>query len=509
MKITVGLLLLLSTLQLHARITPADGLWGTADNPAIGSGLMLSTQGGITVASVFTYDNEGQNVWYLASGMVDDNGVFEADLLQAKNGSNILVENPESAEFIVTPRSIKLEFTGSQIGTLSIDGSSPKEMSASHFGFAMNQLIPDLSGMWVIGDVAVKESYILDLEWVDVIQTPGTPLSIVSYQSVHPSTLNWNLSCYGFGEDITAFECIVTRGFDNDLPQLKVEVKDLSTQRMTIFQNNVMPFEEYQAFRLGSTQKMVPNDGYWRPADDPVVGSGLVIRSQGDYTVILMYTYDNEGRAIWQIASGQYDELGKLVTTFNMPTGGSPIESTNPQSATFTALSETLEIQLQGSELASFNINGSPAKHIQNFNFGVPLFTTEHYKVNEASFKFPFQSGQWVMVDSTHGKSTVLTLNEYSDTISPIPATQPKVYDNTLNGMEDRYALVFDCHRVVFDEVISSCTGLGGFASQSQDEDLKIYFQDIGYRKFRMYYGEDMDAINRSSHYYDIYRLDE
>ncbi len=527
MKSVTSLVFFLLTGTVWANIQPADGLWATSDDPANGSGLMLTTQNGTTVVSLFTYDEAGNNVWYVAAGQVDESGVLEATLRQNTKGSYILNDNPTSAEFVQTTRELRLDFSGTQIGTLSIDGSETKSIRSQHFGYEIKTIIfesnnnqaeqqivlPDLSGAWLLGDAESGAAYILDLEAVEVIQPPGLPQTQIRYTSVHPSTNDWELTCSYARHEIEG--CSVARLNQNNQPPMVIKYDDLGNQNMTVLTDTVPVTENYQAFRLNKDRRLLPNDGLWRPSDDPAVGSGLAMRTQGDYTVVLLYSYDESGQAKWQIASGQFDENGLFSAALLTPEGGTAIESQSPMTAEFTDQVQTLEIQLLGLELATFRIDDSEPKAIQNYNFGEQLFQTANYTVNEQPYVFPDQNGYWVAVDYSSGfaNSSVYYLWDVSGLISPRPPGRALAYNSSLISANplNNFSLDFVCTRdlMQFDS-FSYCSG---YYSNYNDYDpfndyfiSKVNFQDIGVNTFRVYVGA-AGELSRDSAYIDYHRL--
>ena len=117
----------------QAQIKPADGLWRTTDDPDIGSGMMMITQGGITLATVFSYTEAGLPRWYLAVGAVDENGRFQAELNETTDGTSILVGDPPSASYLDNPRQLTIDFYGSQTASFQIDEQPVKTMQTSSF----------------------------------------------------------------------------------------------------------------------------------------------------------------------------------------------------------------------------------------------------------------------------------------------------------------------------------------------------------------------------------------
>jgi hypothetical protein len=545
MRLLLILFWVLSGSSLHAEIIPANGLWGTTDNPAVGSGLMLTTQGGITAVSVFTYDETGRNVWYLASGSVV-NGVFEAGLLQATGGSDLMAENPQSAEFLDNERSIRLTFTGSQTGTVSIDGSAPKAMQTSHFGFyeiPTEQVLladgtpyrfPDLSGDWVIGDADSGESYILSLENLGTGASPPNPNFALAYLSDHPSTDSWSIYCPQRNNNSVQPYCSAKKSNVAGLPPMRIDLQDLGNQRFTIIQDSEAPFETYQAFRLSPDRRLLPHDGYWRLFDDPGIGSGLVLRTQGAFTVALVYTYAADGQATWGIASGQVDANGLMQATLNVPQGGSPIHGAEPVSATFDASStRPLTLQMQGGELGQLSLDGLAPKNVQNFNFGALLHPLVIFQPSDEPFALPDQQGLWLLVDEDRTTSDVWHVfpeNPNRCQSPPDPLLNGSLgYSNGFSCFAEPepdfenpdFLVIFNCLKrkpnLTFIDLsgVDFCYGTNAVAADLNESKLVIFYDDIGVNEFRYhvgppnpneYFAEYFD-ITRESPMYQLFRL--
>ena len=510
MKTVLLFALLFVTTTSLAAIRPADGLWNTTDDPEIGSGLMFATQGDITLVSVFTYDEEGKNVWYIGSGQVDENGVLEVELVTTTNGSYLTQTDPSAAELDGTSHQMVVEFTGSQIGTLSIDESDSKIITASHYGVGAIYDHPILTGVWVLGSQETGESYILDLEPYPYINPPIAVIRIVSsYKSNHHSTNGWAINC--LNSDV----CFVNRG-NSGSGQMKISLNDLGNQRMTLYQNETEPFEKYEAFRLNEDRRLLPADGYWRTHDDPEIGSGLVMRTQGDYTVVLIYSYNDEGQATWQIASGQFDENGLMEADLYTPSGGSPVNSVDVTTGQ-VAEPRNIAIQLQGTNLGTVSIDARPEKSIQAFVYGLEVFETHHKTIDDGPFLFPDQQGKWVIVNGSYTDSGILTLDPFdlNDMQSPpdprlINARQ---YTNTGNNHSANASLF--CIKILRagDYVIDLTPYCYGFHSLGQvTGSVKMYYEDIGTSEFRYYTSEvvngyDVSHINRDSTMFFLFKL--
>lgn len=152
MKRISALILIFIINTAIAQFKPADGLWNTTDDPAIGSGLMMTTQNAITVISLFTYTATGENVWYIGSGQVDGEGVLEVDLYQTQNGQNLLGDNPQSASIFDEFDTLKIVFLGSNKANLQFNGSVAKTITPIHFGHDTSYGFPGLSGRWAVAD---------------------------------------------------------------------------------------------------------------------------------------------------------------------------------------------------------------------------------------------------------------------------------------------------------------------------------------------------------------------
>lgn len=527
MKTVFFLLMVLGSALLHAKIVPADGLWRTIDDPEFGSGLMLTTQNGITLVSVFTYDAEGQNVWYIASGQVDDAGLYEATILQTHQGEYLLNQIPQSAQVITSDSTINIQFSGSQVATLSINNSEPKTIRADHFGFNTDSGLPDLSGKWVLGNATSGDSYILNLTRLPPVVFGGVslPYRDIAYSSSHVSTENWQLQCIVIiSNEFNNSQCdlVKSSGLDN----LTMTAFDIGNQRLTFFIEDDENPETYQAFRLNKDRRLLPSDGHWRTYDDPAIGSGVVMRTQGDYTVVLLYSYDTDGKAMWQIASGQFDINGLLVAELYRTEGGSAINSETVVNAIIQENVQTLEIKLQGTELGTLKIDGSVAKYIQKYNYGTVLHDTELFKINEKRYVFPDQVANWLISDESLLVSSVLNIERENPNCCASPP-DPLYFDSvgytsrTLNntGLNPNFSLHFNCVKTIvpYSNYIfpkfSFCYG----QNYNDDENrlMRIYFEDIGVNEFRYYVGPlgragyfgGVDEINRNSEYYQLFRL--
>lgn len=229
-----------------------------------------------------------------------------------------------------------------------------------------------------------------------------------------------------------------------------------------------------------------------------------------------MYSYDEQGQPKWQIASGQFDENGLFSAALLTPEGGTAIESQSPVSAEFSDQVQTLEIQLQGTELATFSIDGSAPKNIQNYNFGASLYQTENYTVNQQPIQFPDLIGYWVGVDYSNDNigSNLIYMGEYSAVVSPRPPGGGLLYgsDSLSSVPLFDFIVSFTCTRELFE--YNSLSYCDGYYSNTSDDmtgndnlRFRVYYQDIGFKQFYIYVDDEGD-LNRESRQIAFFRLD-
>ncbi|MCX7554737.1 hypothetical protein OS175_12720 [Marinicella sp. S1101] len=517
MKLLLAILLLAFFNLAHSALKPADGFWRSTDDPDIGSGFVLLTQGDITLLSVYTYSAEGQPKWYIAAGQVDENGLFSAELRENMNGSYILSENPQSAEFSADFRQLEIYFEGSETARFSIDGSENKSMQPLTFGHAFwptehhnlydgsSYSVPDPVGNWAFGQLTGQESFILSLA-ADASTSEGVFIQR-TYTSTHGSSAGWVLSCpYQFlPNTLPAAQsfCVLDRSVD-ELPSLKVDFAELGNEAMVL--KTDQDDNPFLGKRINYGNTLKPSDGHWRAEDDPEVGSGLVMTTQGDITVVVIYSYDEQGLPSWEIASGSFDASGLFQTTLRSASGGSPIESDSKVTAAFTAVEKSLTIQLLGTELATFSIDGSAPKHIQTINFGRPSLKTENYQVAGTDYEFPSPQGRWLFYTRGNELSSAMNLDLTSEASDFGPGVlQFEGVFNTSGGYLTPYGVRLICQLAFDGSSRDFCGGayLGGDYMQS----LHAKYSNFGHKKITLTSGEE-PFPNEENHYYELIRLD-
>ena len=501
MRSTVFILLLSFFTWAHSAVKPADGFWRSTDDPDIGSGFMLLTQGDVTLVSVYSYTSNGQPKWYLAVGQVDENGVFLAELRENINGSYILSENPQSATFSTDVRQLEIHFEGSETGRFTIDGSDSKAIQPLTFGhdfwFTEHHnlsdgtfyQVPDPSGHWAVGRAQGTESFILSL--AEVTDTSEVVITNRTYLSHHDSSDGWMLQCpYQFIPNtlpISQPYCVLDRSVD-ELEPLKLAFNSMGNESITM--NAAGDDNLYFGKRINYGQSLKPSDGHWRAEDDPDIGSGLVMTTQGEVTVVMLYSYDDQGRATWEIANGVFDENGLLQTVLNTAVGGSPIEDNGKTTASFTATTQSLEIQLLGTELATFSINGSAPKHIQTINFGVPSLKTANFQVGGKDYQFSAPQGRWLFYQKGNPAGNAFNLDlQQEDAVLGFDA-QSFLGQFDLQPFYLRpYGFRFSCDLFFNNQSLNYCAGtyLGGDYTQS----LYVKYANIGVNRIALTLGQD------------------
>ena len=302
----------------------------------------------------------------------------------------------------------------------------------------------------------------------------------------------------------------------------------MGNQRISWLKDGVDSAETLQAFRLDPDNRLLPADGVWRTHDDPAIGSGIVMRTQGGVSVVLIYSYNNEGQATWQIASGQFDENGLMAAQLYAPTDGVPISNDDMTSGQ-VGDSGALEIQLQGTNLATLRIDGSASKTIQYYNFGLTNHDTEMFTVNEESYSFPDLVGSWVLVDDNLSTSSVWQMERYYPNCCQSPP-DPNYFDSvgytnrTWNGVSGQppdldFLIHLNCVKsqppysnYVYPE-LPYCYGSN--FGDDENYSMKMYYEDISVNEFIYYVGPrdlqsfygSYETINRESKRYQLFRL--
>ncbi|MCX7544817.1 hypothetical protein [Marinicella gelatinilytica] len=550
--ITLSVGLLLFSSALSAKVIPSDGHWRTYDDPAIGSGINIRTQGDITMVIVFTYREDGSPVWYYATGEIDDNGVFDVPLMETKNGENIFNNSPQTAEVFDPEKRIRLNFNATETGTLSINDSEPKPIHTYRFdidGIETEQLttplgdfyqFPDITGQWAMGSANDNISFNFDFVTnYGALADPPSPNFHFHFTDElrEPEGIFYFLSC----PTRRATEAPYCRFYVNQndvetneraavLNRLYVFLDDIGMNTMTFHlqpegdETYSREHPTYQAFRLNTgfdepndiDTRLFPNEGHWRTLDDPEIGSGINFHSQGDVVMMTVFTYNEAGEPIWYMATGELTSESIPDNDFNANSwanlemfttkGGTPIDSVEPVSADLDQFYD-VTLLLSAQQMAHLNINGGAFKEIKSYQFGFPEFIANHYYPETGDpLKFASPEGWWLMAEENGSESALVHLVKDTSKLTPPPPTDWTEFINVaassswISGMrcpENAAYIWMRCqvYMTDFDNSISTYLSLTNIGVDT----MRIYYRD----------GNRPDIGDYPSHYfyYNFYRI--
>lgn len=309
-------------------VDPYEGVWIPWPEP--GSGLFIDQQNETLVVAVFTYLQSGVPVWYLASGQIKD-GVFLSTAYRYAGGSciNCAYVLPDPGTGIP----VRLEFTGRTIGWLTwaaderipiraLPFDSPR--NSGFFAESKYHGIPnfyDMSGRWLF--LATRH---------DPNLFPPFDVRFNAMLYIEPGGTAWagnDSSFVAFCRDdelygpFLAPQCI----FENvslDLPQLVFSSfwADIETDAVLGYlgdpkfgnEGDIRGDDLVYGFRLtGPVEPFATPSGEADPAlyiDKGVwiipgkPGSGLMLDWQDDTLVYTIFTYEEDGTAIWYQGAG-------------------------------------------------------------------------------------------------------------------------------------------------------------------------------------------------------------
>lgn len=472
----VSVLGMMLTSSVGAKIIPSDGLWQTYDDPAIGSGINIRTQGDITMVIVYTYRDDGSPVWYFATGEIDANGVFRAAMGETKNGENLFNDNPQTADIVNPNKTIELVFNATETGMLSINDSEPKPIHTYRFGIegietaqlttpsGDSYQFPDITGQWVMGNA--DDNFDISFNFYTYyggLQDPPEPNFPYYY-----------LNDFIQSGDIShRLRCPTLRSYDEPYCEFRVDPYDIQTSekaellsRLYVFLDdigmNTMTFHlqpkdddsysrdhpVYQAFRLNTEfedpndidTRTFPSEGLWRTLDDPHIGSGINFHSQDDVVMMTVYTYDDNGDPIWYMTTGElmtedvpgnsYNANSWFSSKMFSTKNGTPIESSSPMAAEVDQVLD-VTLLLSGQQLAQLSQDTGDFKTIQGYQFGYPEFVAGQFFDNGDPLKFASPEGWWLMAEENGSESALLHLvKESNNKLSPPPPTDWVRFNN-------------------------------------------------------------------------------
>ena len=522
-----------------AKIIPSDGHWRTYDDPAIGSGINIRTQGDITMVTVFTYREDGSPVWYFATGEIDDNGVFIAPLGETKNGEFLFNNSPQTAEIVDPGKTIELVFNATETGTLSINDSEPKPIHTYRFGvdgIETEQLttdsgdfyrFPDVTGQWAVGSPSDDISLSLDLHirTGSVVDPPDPNHTLYFSDEFDQDTLSYSFICPTKNASSMPFCKLDTRSFDPatdelaaQLSRLYVFIDDIGVNTMTF---HLQPEDDdsysrehpiYQAFRLDADfeenavaeDRTFPVEGHWRTPDDPEIGSGINYHCQGDIVMMTVFTYDDNGLPIWYMATGELnlDEItGRSDMNVQMfsTNGGSPIESSQPVSAEVDQV-ENIQLRLMWNQVVGLTFNDEKYKDVFNYNFGYADFQASERQQNTSDpLKIATPEGWWLMAEENAASSLLLHLVKNTEKLTP-PIPTDWVYFENYASSSDRIAGI----QCPTDYVFQWARCLVDNADDNDDIIWYLPMESMGATTWRMGYE---NSNIQSTGYYMVHRI--
>ncbi len=147
--------------DLDSPVYPESGIWFNPEQS--GTGFMFEVQNGHLGGYYYLYDEDGNPVWYLVSGWLEESDdtaahfQLETELQRHQGGAclNCEYQTPELGE---SPGDIRLEFFHRNLGRFSVDdGPAQNILPLTHgvpgsrpFRPATDYVFPDLEGEWVL-----------------------------------------------------------------------------------------------------------------------------------------------------------------------------------------------------------------------------------------------------------------------------------------------------------------------------------------------------------------------
>lgn len=197
-------LLFLSAQSVSAQfVMPETGHWSVVGENGPGSGVNINLQDGLLGVTVFTFDDQGAPLWYIAFGAFESTKI-DAPLLTVQNGSPLdAVFKP--GDFTDSGKRITIEFFSKTTGELRLDGIT-KPIQFLHFtgntitipggdGLDFTPAVPDMSGEWALftrhDGVAENNGRVFDFELrttrtVLLPDEPDAPVVYVDQRSNSP-----------------------------------------------------------------------------------------------------------------------------------------------------------------------------------------------------------------------------------------------------------------------------------------------------------------------------------
>lgn len=422
-------LLLIST-GANAAFRPQVGHWVVPNEQGPGSGINLTTQGNILGISIFTYDDNGNPIWYIAASELSPleyqfgfvpKVIFEAELLTAMGGAPI--QNTfSSGQIISTGRNLRLEFSSTTTALMTLDGVT-KPIRTLAFGRdllrmpsldlpAFTGVFPDITGRWVLfnrvpgiaGPGLIRPIVFRPAEEEDP-RVAGTDIVFFNDQAVLPE-VDVRFFCRNQSGAInvpgTFASCSLQYSDSSSFQFLLPQPNSITHERFDVlFETRLSPPEQrFEVFALRIPDEVdiqPPQSGHWQLVGEQGVGSGVNITINGNLMGVSIFTYDEEGRAVWLIASGAFDiEQRTFQAPLQIASNGVPImDEFSPAELTDSGMNIAIEFDRVGQ--AQLTIDGQ-SKIIRPLLFAIPEVSVAADVNNPSALTFPDIEGDWVLV---------------------------------------------------------------------------------------------------------------
>lgn len=311
-KLLLPLCLLAGTTHAVVR-QPAEGVWRFETSN--GSGLTLDVRDTTIGVGIYTYDEDGDSVWYSGAGQLVDGVVVTSVALYRETA-------PGTVEAVGEAQSLRIAFSTSTQGTLALDGSAPLAIEQLAFGAdyvsgwnplgSNDQPLPDLRGRWLFATRSLDGT---DQVAAHDIEFAASSVSqdgrVASFHSVdYPvdgapdATRRYTMDCGPLGTPpatVCTLASLVTPLATGESPQEigRFDPRDLSANRAV----GAVWGGEVFGFRMPANVEAAPQPGIWQIRGRNGSGMTLDVRENG--AAVGIFSYDDAGNAIWWLAQGQ------------------------------------------------------------------------------------------------------------------------------------------------------------------------------------------------------------
>lgn len=403
--VVFGILLSFGVIASDGVETPYKGMWYPVGEP--GSGFVLDQEADTLVVTFFSYQ-DGEPLWYLASGALTD-GRFEAEANTYDGGSCLGCEHqPATAD---PGPQVEITFVGDTTAWMSWDGGEPIAVRALPFDSPLFQTFGpdtehgtpgmfDLSGRWVFASDD-KTVFPFDVEFGElIVLDPGGWSWGETFDAVPPEEDPWGFICFSNGPSDTLPQCWTHKRGVNDWdeqPALSAFWGDLgpasidgyTSDRVEPGSGDVRGTGSGNAFRLtgplldSDTRSMPPNamdeklphyfdKGMWMEPGKP--GSGLTLDWQNGTVVATIFTYREDGLPVWFQGHGYVDDHAVEFELLEYDAGS--CFNCNHQEPTSRETGSTARIEFTSKSIAMMSLDGEPAFPIRSLAFDVPVYRT-------------------------------------------------------------------------------------------------------------------------------------